>query len=184
MLFLPTNIAGLLILQLEKLSDERGYFARQWCQRELEQHGLDGRCAQINTAFSPLRGTLRGLHFQLAPKAEVKIVRCPRGALFDVAVDLRADSPTCGQWYGLELTPENGRMLYIPEGMAHGFQTLRPNTEMSYQASEFFSAAHARGIRYNDPQFAIDWPLPVHCISEKDRDCPDWMPSWTVAGRR
>ena len=177
MKFQETHLAGLYVLQLEKLSDERGYFARGWCQREIEANGLNSRCVQINVGVSSRAGTLRGLHFQIAPRAEVKIIRCPRGALFDVAVDLRPDSPTLGQWFGLELSEDNGRMLYIPEGFAHGYQTLAPNSEMMYQTSEFFSSEHARAIRFDDPQFGIEWPLDVSCISEKDRLCPDWHPS-------
>lgn len=175
MIFQQTPLAGLYILQLERLSDERGYFARAWCEKEIERNGLNPRCVQVNVGFSPKAGTLRGLHYQIAPKAEVKIVRCTRGAMLDVAVDLRPDSPTLGHWFGVELTPDNGKMMYIPEGFAHGYQTLTSDTEMSYQTSEFFSAEHAQAIRFDDTQFGIEWPLAITCISEKDRVCPDWI---------
>jgi len=181
MKFLPTQIAGVFVLELEKFTDDRGYFARSWCVNELNQHGLNSKCVQINTGFSHRAGTLRGLHYQLPPKGEVKIVRCTRGQMFDVAVDLRPDSPTRGAWVGVELSAENGRALYIPEGCAHGYQTLVDDTEMLYTTSEFFSGEHARGQRYDDPAFEIAWPLPVSVISTKDQEYSNWIKPPAVA---
>jgi len=173
MRFLSTEIAGVVLIEPERFSDERGWFARTWATEELAEHGLETRVVQCSASFSPRRGTLRGLHFQLPPFAEVKIVRCTRGAIFDVAVDLRPDSATFRRWVGVELTPTNGRALYIPRGFGHGLLTLLDETEVSYQISAPYSPAHGRGVRFDDPAFGIAWPGEVARISPRDRDYPD-----------
>jgi dTDP-4-dehydrorhamnose 3,5-epimerase len=174
MIFTQTKLHGAYIIDIEPKADQRGFFARAWCQQEFEAHGLNPSVVQINVGFSHKRGTLRGMHYQTAPCAEVKLVRCSRGAIYDVIIDLREDSPTHKQWIGLELTQDNHNMLYVPEGFAHGYITLADNSEMSYQTSQFFSREHATGIRYNDPAFAIDWPIQAQVISEQDRNWPDY----------
>ena len=174
MIFTPAKLPGVYVVDIERRRDDRGYFARSWCQREFESHGLETNLAQINVAHSPRSGTLRGLHFQVDPDAEVKLVRCLRGAMYDVIVDLRPDSPTYGRWQGFELTAEIGRMIYVPEGFAHGYQTLLSDTEMCYHTSQFYAPASARGIRFNDPAFKIRWSLAVSCISHQDETWADW----------
>ncbi len=169
-----TKLVGTYIIDIERRVDHRGFFARTWCERELQAHGLSARIAQINVGFSVNKGTLRGLHYQLPPYGEVKIVRCTMGAIYDVVVDLRPDSASYKQWVGIELTAENRRMLYIPEGCAHGYQTLTDDAEICYQTSHFFSAEHARGVRYNDPAFGIKWPLEVAAMSSGDKGWPDY----------
>lgn len=173
MRFVPTDLPGAWLLEQERHADLRGYFARTWCARELAEHGLETRLSQCSVSFNHRRGTLRGLHYQAPPRAEVKIVRCTRGALFDVAVDLRPDSPGFRRWVGVELTPENGRALYIPAGFGHGFLTLADATEVLYEISEEYSPAHARGVRYDDPLLGIAWPAPVEVIAPRDRDYQD-----------
>jgi dTDP-4-dehydrorhamnose 3,5-epimerase len=170
--FSETGLKGACLIQLKKHVDERGFFARAWCREEFQQHGLKPDMVQLNTGFSHRRGTLRGLHYQLAPHAEAKFIRCTRGAIFDVIVDLRAGSPTLGEWYSAELTPDNGQMLYAPEGFAHGYQTLQDDTEMYYLTSAAFAPQAARGVRYDDPVLAIRWPLPISLISAADRAWP------------
>lgn len=160
------------MVRLKKFEDERGHFARAWCQEEFKQHGLNPHVAQVNVGFSHRQGTLRGLHFQVAPHAEAKFVRCTRGAVYDVALDLRKDSATFGKWFGVELTADNGQMLYVPEGFAHGYQTLQEDTEMYYLTSRPYASAAATGVRYNDPAFGIKWPLPVSVISTADQNWP------------
>jgi dTDP-4-dehydrorhamnose 3,5-epimerase len=172
MKFSPTKLPGVWIVDLEKREDERGFFARSWCQREFEQHGLNPRLVQCSVSFNLKNGTLRGMHYQIAPHEEAKLVRCTRGAIYDVAVDLRPASPTHKRWLGMELTADDGRALYIPEGFAHGFQTLSDNTEVFYQMSEFYHPESVRGIRWNDPQFAILWPVASKIISPHDQDLP------------
>jgi dTDP-4-dehydrorhamnose 3,5-epimerase len=156
------------------MDDERGFFARTWCRQEFEAHGLNSRLAQSSISFNKRRGTLRGMHYQSAPDEEAKLVRCTMGAIYDVTIDLRRDSPTFKQWVGLELTAENRRMLYIPEGFAHGLQTLTDDTEVFYQISERYAPESARGVRWNDPAFAIDWPVSVTIISERDNTYADF----------
>ena len=163
-----------MVIKLERRSDERGFFARVWCEGEFRKHGLDPRIAQINTGFSPRAGTLRGLHFQQVPCAEVKVVRCLRGAVFDVAVDLRKESPSYRQWFGMHLTASGGESLYVPEGCGHGYLTLEDNSEVMYLASRPFSAEHASGVRYNDPAFGIQWPMEAAVISDADQSWPDF----------
>ena len=174
MVFRETPLTGAFLIELEKRADERGFFARTWCRREFEEKGLDTRIAQCSTSFNERRGTLRGLHYQAPPHAEVKLVRCTRGALYDVIVDIRPESPTYLAWFGAELTAENGRMLYIPEGVAHGFQTLADGTEVFYQISKDYAPDAARGLRWDDPALGIDWPqASERILSEKDRSWPD-----------
>ncbi len=177
MRFEPTAVAGVLVVEQERHQDERGFFARTWCADELSARGLDPRLAQTSVAFNHVRGTLRGLHYQAPPHAEVKLVRCTSGVLFDVAVDLRPDSRTFRRWVGVELTPENGRALYIPAGCAHGCQTLADRTEVLYHISAPHHPASARGARWDDPAFGIEWPLPVAVIAARDRDYPDLDPA-------
>jgi dTDP-4-dehydrorhamnose 3,5-epimerase len=156
------------------VEDDRGYFARTFCVREYADHGLETRFVQHNTSYSSVRGTLRGMHFQRAPHGEVKVVSCLKGAIWDVIIDLRPDSPTYCRWEGFELTAENRRQIYIPVGFAHGFQTLCGDTETGYLISAFYAPTAASGVRYNDPIFAIDWPLPITAISEKDSAWPNF----------
>jgi dTDP-4-dehydrorhamnose 3,5-epimerase len=177
MIFTETKLRGVHIIEPERRTDDRGFFARMWCRRELEEHGLNAGVSQINVGFTLLKGGLRGLHYQLPPRQEVKLVRCTMGALFDVALDLRPESPTYRQWVGLELTAQNRRMLYVPQGCAHGYQTLVDNTEMHYQTSEFYAPDLAGGVRYDDPAFEIQWPLPVTGVSVADRSWPDYQTS-------
>lgn len=174
MIFQETPLKGAYVVELEKHDDERGFFARSWCEREFSSKGLDTRLVQCNVSFNKKRGTLRGLHYQMPPCTETKLVRCTRGALYDVIVDLRAGSPTFLQWFGVELTAGNYRMLYIPQCFAHGFQTLEDGTEIFYQMSEFYAPEAARGIRWDDPGLGIDWPAAVdRIISQKDREYVD-----------
>ncbi len=177
MRFVSSTIPGIYVVEQERHADERGYFARTWCAAELAQHGLDPRVAQCSVSYNHKRGTLRGMHYQAPPCAEVKLVRCTRGALFDVAVDLRPDSPTFRRWTGVELTPENGRALYIPRGFAHGFLTLADATEVAYHISVTYSPEHGRGLRWNDPFVGVDWPGPVAVIAPRDQDYPDVDPA-------
>jgi len=172
MIFKETKIPGVLVIELEPRRDDRGFFARQWCVDEFARAGLDARIAQINVARSVEAGTLRGVHYQKAPHAEAKLVRCTRGAVFDVAVDLRSNSPTFCQWFGTELDDESGRMLYIPEGCGHGYLTLALNTDLAYQASVAYAPTSASGVRYDDPAFNIAWPGEVKVISSQDRNWP------------
>ncbi len=172
MRFLTTTVAGVHVVEQERHVDERGFFARTWCAQEFEQNGLEPRLVQCSVSFNHRRGTLRGLHYQAPPAAEVKLVRCTRGALFDVALDLRPDSPTFRQWVGVELSEASGRALYIPRGCAHGFLTLADATEVAYQMSAPYAPQAARGVRWDDPFFAVAWPGPVQVIAERDRDYP------------
>ena len=172
MKFSPSKLPGVWIVDLEKHDDERGFFARSWCQREFEQHGLNPRLVQCSVSFNLKKGTLRGMHRQIAPHEEAKLVRCTRGVIYDVAVDLRPASPTYKQWTAVELSAENGRMLYVPEGCGHGFQTLVDNTEVFYQISEFYHPESARGVRWDDPQLTILWPVTNKIVSPHDQDLP------------
>ena len=174
MIFKKTRIAGVYLLEPERLADDRGFFARVWCQTEFAKHGIDSHVVQCNLSFNPRKGTLRGMHYQRAPHEETKIVRCTMGAFFDVAVDLRRDSPTFKQWVGAPLTAENREMLVIPAGCAHGYLTLADNTEIFYQISEYYAPTHGAGVRWNDPAFGIRWPGDVTVIADRDRDYPDF----------
>ena len=175
MIFTPMKLKGAFIVELEKRIDDRGFFARSWCEEEFRAHGLDPVIAQCNVAFNRRKGTLRGMHYSAAPFEEAKLVRCTAGALYDVIIDLRPASPTYKQHAGELLTAENHRSLYVPEGFAHGFQTLEDNTEVFYQMSRAYSAEHARGVRYNDPAFGIEWKTDVSVILERDRNYPDFV---------
>jgi dTDP-4-dehydrorhamnose 3,5-epimerase len=176
-IFTPTKLLDAYIIDLHKLSDDRGFFARAWCQKEFEAHRLTSQVVQCNVSFNPHQGTLRGMHFQVAPYAEAKLIRCTQGALYDVIIDLRAQSPTYMQWLGVELTAGNRRMLYVPEGFAHGYQTLTADTEAFYQVSQFYHPEAEGGVRWNDPAFGIDWPETAHrLISTKDQNWPDYVP--------
>lgn len=174
MIFRPTPLAGAVLLELERKADERGFFARTWCREEFAAQGLDPALSQCSVSFNHRRGTLRGLHLQAAPHAETKLVRCTRGAVWDVIVDLRPESPTFRQHFAAVLSAETGNALYIPPGMAHGFQTLEDATEVFYQISVPYAPESARGYRWDDPAFGIPWPEPVTVISERDREWPDW----------
>ena len=176
MIFTEVDVAGAYIVDVEPHSDERGLFARTWCRRELQDFGLDVDVAQCSTSFNARTGTLRGLHLQAAPFEEIKIVRCTSGAIHDVIVDLRPESPTYLRHAAVQLTSENRRMLYIPKGVAHGFLTLLDRTEVAYQISEFFSPDHARGVRWDDPAFGIEWPLGERIMNARDRTYPDFVP--------
>jgi dTDP-4-dehydrorhamnose 3,5-epimerase len=169
MKFQETKLPGVFEIHLDPLADERGFFARSWCQKEFETRGLNSRLVQCNVSFNLRQATLRGLHYQAAPFAEAKVVRCTSGAIYDVAVDLRPESPAYLQWWGVTLTAENRDMLYVPEGCAHGFVTLQDNSEVFYQMSESYEPASARGVRWDDPAFKIDWPLLPRVISDRDR---------------
>ena len=175
MIFTEAKLPGAFVLELEKREDERGFFARAWCQREFEAHGLRSQPVQANIALSKKRGTLRGLHYQVAPYEEAKLMRCIRGAIYDVIVDLRPASPTYKQWFGIELSAENHKMLYIPEGFGHGYQALVDDSEVFYQVSQFYTPGAEQGIRWNDPAFGIEWPISENPIlSEKDKNWPDY----------
>ena len=176
MIFHETRLPGVFEIHLEPKADERGFFARSWCQKEFESHGLNSKVVQCSISFNARKGTLRGLHYQAAPYAETKIVRCTRGAIYDVAVDLRPQSPTFRNWVAAVLSAANHSMLYIPEGCAHGFLTLEDDTEIVYQMSEFHNAESARGVRWDDPAFQIEWPAEVKVISERDRTYPNFEP--------
>ena len=172
MRFLTTQFEGAKVVVPERKEDERGYFARTWCQREFARQGLDSRLVQTNVSLNWQQGTLRGMHFQLPPHAEAKLVRCTRGAIYDVIVDLRSDSATYRQWEGFELSEQNQRALYIPQGFAHGFLTLQDDTEVHYQMSEFYEPESARGFHWKDSSLSIDWPTEVRVISQRDDNLP------------
>lgn len=174
MIFTETDLGGAFLIDLERREDERGFFARAWCAREFSENGLSTELVQCNLSSNRQTATLRGMHYQEAPYAEVKVVRCTRGAVYDVIIDLRPDSTTYGRWIGVELSAENGRMLYIPEGFAHGYETLVDGTETFYQVSEFYTPGAERGVRWDDPTFGIHWPLEPQVISQKDRSWPDY----------
>jgi dTDP-4-dehydrorhamnose 3,5-epimerase len=176
MLFTETKLKGAFIINLERLEDERGFFARSWCEREAAAYGLHPTWVQCNISFNKQKATLRGMHYQSAPSEEAKLVRCTKGAIYDVFIDLRPDSSTLKQWVAVELSARNRRMVYIPEGFAHGFLTLADNSEIFYQMSEFYAPGYARGVRWNDPAFTIVWPTEVCVISDKDRNYPDFCP--------
>ena len=177
MIFTETPLAGAFVIEPELLEDARGFFARTWCAREFETRGLVTRIAQCSTSFNKKKGTLRGMHYQAAPFAETKIVRCTRGSMYDVIIDLRPSSSTFTRHFWVVLTAENRKMLYVPSGFAHGFQTLEDDTEVFYQISEFYSSTHARGVRWDDPAFDIRWPNDERTIVDRDRTYPDFRPA-------
>ena len=170
MIFTETILPGAFIIDQERLEDPRGFFARTWCERECAAHGLNARIVQCSLSVNKRRGTLRGLHYQVPPHQETKLVRCTRGSIFDVVLDLRADSATYRRHVSVLLSAENGRMVYVPEGCAHGFQTLEDDTEVAYQMSEFYVPECARGVRWDDPAFGIEWPPAERIIIDRDRN--------------
>ena len=174
MIFTETELPGAFIIDVDRMADERGFFARSWCEDEFAAHGILMPPLQANVSSNPQRGTLRGMHFQLPPYEETKLVRCTRGAIYDVIVDLREESPTYGQWLGVELTADSFRMLFVPGRFAHGFITLQDNTDVCYQVSAKYTPGYERGLRWNDPAFGIQWPIVPTLISEKDRQHPDF----------
>jgi dTDP-4-dehydrorhamnose 3,5-epimerase len=175
MIFTETELPGAFVVDLERREDDRGFFARAWCANEFSDHGLNTRLVQANLSFNDREGTLRGMHFQGEPVAEAKLIRCTRGSIFDAIVDLRADSPTFKRWIGVELSADNRRALYVPEGFAHGYQTLEPETETFYLVSEYYTPEAEGGVRWDDPAFGIEWPNPESpLLSDKDRSWPDF----------
>lgn len=173
--FYATKLSGAFEVHPEFTNDERGFFARMWCQREFEAHGLNPQLAQCNISFNKRKGTLRGMHYQIGEHAEAKLVRCTRGSIYDVVVDLRLQSPTFRSWVAVILTAEKRNMVYVPEGCAHGFQTLEDETEVFYQMSQFYNREAARGVRWDDSAFQIAWPESVEVISERDRTYPNFV---------
>ena len=172
MIFTETPLPGAYVIEPDRINDQRGFFARVWCKKELQQHGLKGELSQSNIGFSYRKGTVRGLHFQRPPHAEVKIVRCTRGSVFDVIVDLRPELRSYKRWFGVELSAENRKMIYVPEGMAQGYITLEDNSEINYHTSEFFNAEAASGVRFDDPALDIQWPVAAAVVSDQDRNWP------------
>lgn len=177
MKFVKTDLKDVYVLELEKLVDERGFFARSFCTNELEAHGIAFQVAQMNISYNPSKHTFRGMHYQVEPKEEAKLIRCTRGSIYDAIIDVRRDSPTYMQWLSVELSDRNYRILYVPEGFAHGFITLEDGTEVNYQVSEFYNPGAERGIRWDDPAFAISWPAEPRLISDKDQNWPDFTSS-------
>jgi dTDP-4-dehydrorhamnose 3,5-epimerase len=182
MIFTETPLAGAYLIDLEKRGDDRGFFARAFCEKEFSAHGLVSNFVQVNNSLSAMKGTLRGMHYQLSPKAETKLVRCIRGGLHDVILDLRKGSPTFGKSFGADLTAENRRMMYVPKGFAHGFITIEPNTEAFYFVDEFYAPDQERGVRWNDAKFKIAWPLDPAVLSDKDKAQRDFDPAWHLQG--
>jgi dTDP-4-dehydrorhamnose 3,5-epimerase len=174
MIFTETKLKGAFVIEIKKIADDRGFFGRSWCKKEMEEHDLNGTIAQINTSLSKFKGTLRGLHFQIAPYQECKMIRCTKGAVYDMIVDLRPESPTFMQWFGEELTEDNHKALYSPKGFGQGFITLKDDSEITYFTTEFYAPGMDRGVRWNDPQFGIQLPLQPVIISEKDQNWPDF----------
>lgn len=182
MIFTETPLKGLFEIDLEKREDERGFFARVFCVEQFEQHGLEAKIVQINNSFTKQKYTLRGMHYQLPPKSEIRVVRCLRGAVYDMALDLRPNSPTFGKSYGVKLTGENRKMTYVPKGFAHGFMTMEDDTEFMYFVSEFYSPENERIIRWNDPKFNIQWPEVPSNLSKKDTEAVDFDPAYHLPG--
>jgi dTDP-4-dehydrorhamnose 3,5-epimerase len=182
MIFTETPLHGAYLIDLEKKGDDRGFFARAFCEKEFAAHKLSSRFVQVNNSLSAQKGTLRGMHYQLSPKGETKLVRCIKGGLHDVILDMRKDSPTFGRSFGADLTAENRRMMYVPKGFAHGFITIEPNTEAFYFVDEFYAPEHERGARWNDPKFKIAWPAQPEVLSDKDKNHRDFDPAWHLSG--
>lgn len=175
MIFHETGLKGAYVIDLQRLEDERGFFARSWCQKEFAAHGLNPRVVQCNLSFNATKGTLRGMHYQVASFEEAKLIRCTRGSIYDVIVDIRPGSATFGKYVSIVLTSESRTMLFAPEGFAHGFLTMEDHTEVFYQMSEFYAPECARGFRWNDPAFGIEWPSDVRVLSDRDRNYPDYV---------
>jgi dTDP-4-dehydrorhamnose 3,5-epimerase len=175
MIFTETKLKGAFIIDVERREDERGFFGRAWCKKEFEEHGLNSNAVQANVSFNKNLGTLRGMHYQAAPFSESKTVRCTSGSIFDVIVDLRADSPTFKQWIGAELTGKSFRMMYVPEGFAHGFITLEDNTSVYYLVTQYYSPGAEAGLKFDDPAFNITWPIPPILLSDKDKMHPPFV---------
>jgi dTDP-4-dehydrorhamnose 3,5-epimerase len=174
MIFRETILKGAFLVEIKKLEDNRGFFGRAWCQQEFEENGLNGNIRQINTSFTHNKGTIRGMHYQIDPYQETKFIRCTRGRIFDVIIDLRPESVTFMKWIGHELSEDNYKMVYVPENFAHGFVTLEDICEVYYPTTEFYTPDSERGIRFNDPAFNIEWPIEVEFVSEKDLSHPDF----------
>jgi dTDP-4-dehydrorhamnose 3,5-epimerase len=174
MIFFETELKGAFVIEPERKEDDRGFFARTWCENEFKEHGLNSHLVQCSISFNKMKGTLRGMHYQIEPFGEVKLVRCTRGEIIDVIIDLRPDSKTFKKHTSAILNEENRKMLYVPQGFAHGFQTLTDNAEVFYQMNQFYSPEHARGVRWNDPAFGIRWPDDQRIIIERDRNYPDF----------
>ncbi len=181
MLFHETPLSGAYVVELEKRGDDRGFFARAFCRNEFARAGLATEFVQVNNSMSIEQGTLRGMHYQLAPRAETKLVRAIRGTLWDCILDLREGSATFGKWFGETLSAENRKMMYVPKGFAHGFITLEPSTEAFYFVDEFYSPEHERGLRWNDPKFGIRWPAQPRIISDKDAGARDFDATWHLS---
>jgi dTDP-4-dehydrorhamnose 3,5-epimerase len=177
MIFTETKLKGAFVIEITKLIDERGFFGRSWCKNEMEANGLKTNIVQVNTSLSIKKGTLRGMHYQKHPHEETKLVRCTRGAIYDVIIDLRQDSASYKEWFGVELNEDNHKMLYVPEKFAHGFITLKDNSEITYFNTQFYSLEASVELRYNDPQFNIKWPLDANVISIKDKNASDFNES-------
>lgn len=175
MIIKPTHLEGLVVVEPEKFHDVRGFFTRTWSQLEFEEHGLQMDVVEVNVSFNEKKGVLRGMHYQEAPFAQRKLVRCTRGSIFDVAIDLRQQSPTFKQWFGLELSSTNHVALFIPDGFAHGFQTLEDDTEVCYHMSAVYAPEYARGVRWNDPAFGVEWPSAERTIIPRDQSYPDFL---------
>ena len=182
MIFNETRLAGAYLIDIEKKGDDRGFFARAFCENEFGNHSLVRHFCQVNNSLSAQKGTLRGMHYQLAPRAETKVVRCIKGSLYDLILDLRPQSATFGQSFGAELSAENRRMMYVPKGFAHGFLTLAPDTEAFYFVDEFYAPECERGIRFDDPKFNLRWPAAPTLVSDKDRGHRDFDPAWHLGG--
>lgn len=174
MIFTETKLKGAFIVEIKKLEDDRGFFGRAWCQKEFEEHGLNGNVVQINASLTKKKGTIRGLHYQIDPYQETKFIRCTRGRIWDVIIDLRPGSPTFMQWTGTELGADEYKMVYVPENFAHGMVALEDNSEIYYPVTAFYTPGAERGIRYNDPAFDIEWPVEITTVSEKDNSHPDF----------
>ena len=177
MIFTETKLKGAYLVEVKKIEDNRGFFGRAWCQKEFEDQGLNGNVVQINTSFTHKKGTMRGLHYQVDPYQETKFIRCTKGSIWDVIIDLRPKSPTFMQWVGHELSADNYKMVYVPENFAHGFVTLEDNSEVYYPVTTFYTPGAERGIRWNDPAFNIAWPVEVEIVTEKDGNHPDFDPN-------
>jgi dTDP-4-dehydrorhamnose 3,5-epimerase len=179
MIFTETKLKGAYIIDVKRIEDERGFFGRSYCEKEFEEYGLNTNIVQTNVSYNKKKGTLRGMHMQITPYEETKLVRCTRGAIYDVIIDMRENSDTYKQWIGVELTADNYRMLFVPEGFAHGFITLEDNSDVTYQVTQFYTPGSEKGIRWNDPAFNIEWPIEPVVVSEKDQAHPDFEKALT-----